>query len=179
MLIHAFTTTTTVSCIRMTIHHYIIPPHSDAYDTPTHPTVLPVMLMWMDSFSMSGRMSKLSDEVNLAILAQASDLSRTDDPHRWAVLPVLDGDAALAGPSLSVWPALRARHPHRVPCDPANRGAQMQLVCLRSEHPGVSRRLLLIVPCGQVLLWRSLLGRALPTFPADAVWVSSLSLDVA
>ena len=34
------TTTTTVTRIRMTIHHYIIPPHSDAHDTPTHPTMI-------------------------------------------------------------------------------------------------------------------------------------------
>ena len=36
---------------RMTIHHYIISPHSVAPETPTHPTILLLMKTWMDSFS--------------------------------------------------------------------------------------------------------------------------------
>ena len=36
---------------RMTIHHFIISPHSVAPETPTHPTLHLLMKTWMDSFS--------------------------------------------------------------------------------------------------------------------------------
>ena len=63
----------------MTIHHFIIPPHSDVYDTPTHPTVLIVIRRGWILF-MSWQNDALSDEVNLAFLAPASDLSWPDFP---------------------------------------------------------------------------------------------------
>ena len=42
---------------RMTIHHFIIPPHSVVLDSPTHPTVLSDKT-WMESFSDDGKKTR-------------------------------------------------------------------------------------------------------------------------
>ena len=54
--------TAAVSLIRMTIHHFIITPHSDDRDTPTHPPCI-VTNRWMDPFTTLAH-DALSDEVN-------------------------------------------------------------------------------------------------------------------
>ena len=76
---------------RMTIHHFIITPHSVAPDTPTHPTLHPLMKTWMDSFSHVADVTVVVGRVQSRLFTPASDLGRNDDDR----VQVLDGRAIL------------------------------------------------------------------------------------